>query len=141
MLDIIELGNKLDLVKINTSLRDDDKKQKVYSSKVLDKKDKDILVIAMPIYEGKIIPLTVGDKYDACFYAKMGLMQCNVIILKRYKEGALFILEVTPISTFKKVQRREYYRINCRFNMEYTILEDKEKHDNGEGEIPEKIWI
>ncbi len=138
MRDSVFIGDKLDLILVNESLSEDLKKQKMYSSKVLDFKDDKTLQISMPIYEGKIVPLTVGGKYEATFYSKKGLLQCRVLIIERYKEGAIFLSDIVQLSPLKKVQRREYYRMDCRMEAEYrAIPENENKMDEEELELIE----
>lgn len=136
----IGLGDKLDLVKVDESLNDDKKKNKVYSSKVLDFRTSDTLQISMPIYEGRVVPLSVGDKYEACFYTKKGLLECKVVVVDRYKQGTLFILDVSPISSLKKIQRREYFRMDFRIGAEYRLVPPTEKKPLTDEELEVVEW-
>lgn len=142
MVKTVSIGDKIDLTKIEESLNidKDQAKAKTYGSKVLDYIGEQGLEITMPIYEGRVIPLIVGDKYKACFYTSKGLMQCNVLVVNRYKRGQLFIMEVAIISGFKKVQRREYYRMSCRINVEYRVVTQEEIDAIVEDERIIPIW-
>ena len=111
----LSIGNKIELVKLEQIIRNDSNK-KVFSSKICDIMPKNVLQISMPIYEGKIVPLNVNDKYSACFYTDKGLLQTNVLITSRYRSGNLFFLEVTMLGNLEKVQRREFYRYKCIMN-------------------------
>ena len=42
--------------------------ERKYGSKLLDYDGNRIAKIAMPLYEGKIIPLETGDEYTICFF-------------------------------------------------------------------------
>lgn len=121
----ISIGNKIELVKLDQVIKND-KNKKVYVSKIYDILSEKTLQIAMPIYEGKIVPLPVDEKYTACFYTDKGLLQCNVIITSRYKSGNLFFLEVMLLGTLSKVQRREFYRYNCRIDAKMRVVSDDE---------------
>lgn len=124
----ITIGDKIDLEKIETRLSvDPDKYPPVYVSQVLDDSPNGELLAAMPIQEGRVIPLAVGDKFHATFYAKSGLLRCEMEVTARYKKGSLFLMELTQNSIFKKVQRREYFRLECNMPMEYRLIGQEEQ--------------
>lgn len=121
----ISIGNKLELVLLDQVIKND-KNRKVYVSKIYDIITDKTLQIAMPIYEGKIVPLPLDEKYSACFYTDKGLLQCNVIVTSRYKSGNLFFLEIMLLGELTKVQRREFYRYNCFLDAKLRIVSDNE---------------
>ena len=121
----VSIGNKIELVRLEQVIRNDADK-KVYMSKVFDILEMNLLQIAMPIYEGKIVPLDVGDKYSAVFYTDKGLLQCNVVISSRYKSGNLFFMEVKLLTKPEKVQRRAYYRYPCKLESKYFVLSEED---------------
>lgn len=123
----ISIGDKLDLKKIETRISaDPEKPEKVYVSQVLDESATGDILVSMPIQEGKVIPLSLGQVFFATFYTKAGLMRCKVEVIGRYKKGALFLLELEQQTELEKVQRREYFRLECRMPIEYRIVEDTE---------------
>lgn len=121
----IIIGNKIELVKLDQIIRND-KNKKVYVSRIYDILPKNTLQIAMPIFEGKLVPLSVNDKYSACFYTDKGLLQCNAIVTSRYKDGNLFFLEILLLGELSKVQRREFYRYNCVMDAKIRVVSDDE---------------
>lgn len=135
----ISIGNKLELVKLEDIIRNE-KNKKVYVSKIYDILSDNMLQIAMPICEGKIVPLSVSDKYAACFYTDKGLLQCNVLVTSRYKEGNLFFLEVKMLGELEKLQRRAFYRYSCLLDAKVRVVSDEE-YDTGipdDSSIPEE---
>lgn len=134
----VAIGNKIELVQLNQIIKNEQTKN-VYVSKICDILPKNILQIAMPIFEGRIVPLSVEEKYSACFYTDTGLMQCNVMVTSRYKKGNLFFVEVLLLGDLTKVQRREFYRYNCLIDGKIRIVSDeeyeKEVHDPSEGPV------
>lgn len=132
----LSIGNKIELVRLDQIIRNDQNK-KVYVSKVFDILPKGKLQIAMPIFEGKIVPLDLDDKYTACFYTERGLLQCNVLITSRYKSGNLFFLEVLLLGALEKVQRRQFYRYNCMLEAKIRVVSDHE-YETG---IPDNISL
>ena len=121
----ISIGNKIELVMLDDIIRNEANK-KVYVSKIFDILPGNKLQIAMPIYEGKIVPLSVSDKYSTCFYTDKGLLQCNVIVTSRYKDGHMFFLEVLILGQLEKVQRRQFYRYVCKLNAKIRVVSDEE---------------
>lgn len=121
----IAIGNKIELVKLEQVIKND-KDKKVYVSKICDMVTSSTLQIAMPIYDGKIVPLPVDEKFSACFYTTKGLLQCNVLVTSRYKSGNLFFLEILLLGELAKVQRREFYRYKCNVDGMIRIVSDEE---------------
>ena len=119
------IGNKIELIKLEDVIKNNENKN-VYISKIYDILSQDSIQIAMPIFNGKIVPLPVNEKFSACFYTEKGLLQCNVLITSRYKSGNLFFLEVLLLGELKKVQRREYYRYSCVLDARIREVSDRE---------------
>ncbi len=130
----ISIGNKIELVKLDQIIKNEQNK-KVYVSKIYDMLTPNTLQIAMPICEGKIVPLAVDDKFSACFYTDKGLLQCNIIVKSRYKDGNLFFMDIVLLGGLEKVQRREFYRYVCRLDGKIRVVSDEE-YETG---IPEGI--
>lgn len=123
--ELISVGDKFELVKLNMRENELLNKRK-YLSQLLDFIDKDKAKISMPIEKGRIIPLTVGEKYLLCFYAKRGLYQCKAVITARYKEQNIYILEIQFLSELEKHQRRQFYRLECNLYIKYHIITEAE---------------
>ncbi len=126
---IVSLGDKLELVKSGA----DNKKKELgeepenkYFSQVYDILSEDEMKIAMPIVEGRVIPLPVNGRYDLCFYTSGGLYQCKATITDRYKEGGLFVLQIEITSDLKKFQRRQYFRLECTMEIMYKVVAKEE---------------
>ncbi|MBQ9610911.1 MAG: flagellar brake domain-containing protein [Lachnospiraceae bacterium] len=137
----LSIGNKIELIKLEQIIRQDAIK-KVYTSKICDVMPKNTLQISMPIYEGKIVPLELDDKYSACFYTDKGLLQTNVIVKSRYRSGNLFFLEIVLLGKLEKVQRREYYRYKCIMNgkMRQSSEEEFQKGNAYDLSDKELVW-
>lgn len=121
----IAIGNKIELVRLSQVIRNDPDR-KVYVSKIYDLLADNKLQIAMPIYEGRIVPLDLDERYTACFYTERGLLQCNVQVTARYRDHNLFFLEVKLLGEPEKVQRRKFYRYNCLLQARIRIVSDHE---------------
>ncbi len=101
--------------------------ENVYISQVLDFDHIRTVKIAMPIFEGRIIPLDEGDEYHLCFFTDSGMFRSRGRIAKRYEENKLFVAEITLLTELKKYQRRQYYRLDCMIEFEYRIVSEEEQ--------------
>lgn len=132
----IAIGNKIELVRLDQVIRNEQNK-KVYVSKIYDILSKDKLQIAMPIYEGRIVPLELDERYTACFYTERGLLQCNIVVASRYRDGNLFFMDVKLLGELEKVQRRQFYRYDCLIDAQIRIVSDEE-YDTG---VPDDVTV
>lgn len=123
----ISIGDKIELEKIESRLSvDPDKKSTTYISQVLDEAPNNRIYAAMPMKGGTIVPLSVGDSFDATFYANSGLHNCKVKVTGRYKKGGFFLMELELLSPLDKVQRRQFFRLESRKPIRYRIIEGEE---------------
>lgn len=106
-----------------------EQKKRIYASKVYDVLEDEQLKIAMPMVEGRVLPLPLHSRYDACFYSSGGLYLAKVVVTDRYKEDGLYILEIELTSELKKFQRRQYYRLEHTMDIEYKCVTEEEMMD------------
>lgn len=131
----ISIGDKLELEKIETRLSvDPDKKPEKYSSQVLDEAPNDRMYVAMPMRGGTVIPLSVGQRFKTTFYANSGLMCCEVVITGRYRKDGFFLMEIELATPLEKVQRRQFFRLECRKPIKYRVVEAEEQEKLQAGE-------
>lgn len=123
--DIVCLGDKIQLKKIKTNNLDGTR-DNVYISQLLDFLEDDKAYIAMPIEKGHVIPLSIDEKYVLTFYSNKGLYSCNATIINRFKSDKIHVLVVLFTSELQKIQRREYYRLDCLLDMTYYMISNKE---------------
>ena len=129
--DIVTIGDKIEL----SLFRNSDSSNfhpKTYISQVFDFVDYDKASIAMPIESGRIIPLSIGEKYQLCFYSKQGLYQCKAVVVDRYRTGNIFAVVVQITSVLEKYQRRQYYRLECIFDTLICKLTQEESNKKKE---------
>ena len=123
--DVVSIGDKLELKLLNFSTKKVEN-ERVYKSQVLDFINDDTASILMPIEGGRIIPLSVGDKYSLCFFTKKGLYQCKCVIMERGHINNIYVLTVQFISDLEKFQRRKYYRLEYLLEFNYYLVTDME---------------
>ena len=121
---VVNLGDRVDLIKLPGLEENQTTKQ--YLSQVLDFIDEDKAKLSMPMENNRVIPLTVGDKYEVCFYTETGLFQCKGSIIDRYKDNNLYILVIQFLSDLEKCQRRQYYRLESIIDIQYRIFSSEE---------------
>lgn len=128
---ILSLGDRIEITK---PVSDEKKKElieeksifaKPLISQVFDIIDDTQLRIAMPIVEGRVIPLSINGRFDVCFFTSGGLYKSRFIVTERYKEGGLYILVIELIYELKKYQRRQYFRLECTKDIEYLCVENE----------------
>lgn len=120
---VIETGNKLELQKIRHVEFSEEKK---YVSRFLYQKNANEAVIEMPSYQGVLVPLEIDDEYTVCFFTNKGLYRCEVIISDRFYEDKLPVAAVKFRSEFEKLQRRQYYRMECLLDLNYRVVTKEE---------------
>lgn len=124
----IEIGTKVDLVAMVKSKETKD--AKVYKSQVLEVIDNQHFQIATPIEGYKILLLPVGERFEATFYNGPKIYICQVRITDRYKVRNQYVTDIETVTSLKKFQRREYFRLEYTRDMEYHLPENGEEVDS-----------
>lgn len=133
---VIEIGNKIEMVELAKSASGGEKITYVSQLLSFDEDDEDILKIAMPSHEGKLIPLQVGKRFGLTFYSGANLYMADCVIENRYRQDNIYTLEVRLTTDLKKYQRRQFYRMNCNYVLKFKEVEEEEYE---EIELPRKI--
>ena len=100
-----------------------------YSSQLLDfstNQSENIISIAMPLKGGHTFILKPGIHYNLLFFTDKGLYQCNCKMLRSYKERNALIAAVLITTELEKVQRRQYYRLEILYEMEFCFISEEE---------------
>ena len=122
---VVEIGDRISMVQIERhKVRVSDK---TYVSQLLDFVDDDKAIISVPMENGRIIPLSIGTKYEACFVTAKGLYKCDCEIINRFKEGNMFQMLIQFISAFEKYQRREYFRLDLLMALRFRLVPPEEE--------------
>lgn len=124
--DILSIGDKIDLKRLDRNNKPVHN-ARTFVSQLIDFVDYDVLHIAAPIELGKIIILEVGENYNLCFYSEKGLYQCNCTVLSNHRDNNTIVSVVRVAGKLEKVQRRQYYRLECIHEMEYRIITKEEE--------------
>lgn len=123
MSQLIETGTKLELKKIRHV---DAMEEICYISRFLYQKSADEAVIEMPVKGGTLVALEPDELFQVCFYTGKGLYRCQSQVVSRHYEDSLPVAVIRFRSEFEKLQRRQYYRMECLLQMEFRPLSEEE---------------
>ncbi|MCR4748315.1 MAG: flagellar brake protein [Lachnospiraceae bacterium] len=128
MLDnLIKPGQRVDMKAVRrVKVDDEERKDKVYTTKIYDLVNDDTLELIMPMEQTKLILLPVDGEYEVFFYTDNGLYECTVRITDRYKSNNVYILLVELQTNLRKYQRRDFYRYSCALDMDTRALTQDE---------------
>ena len=125
VLEVLSIGDKIDIKK-----RREDTLQvhrDIYCSQLIELENDTTLKITMPTLGTNLILLTQGVQYECIFYTQKGLQEGIFEVTERKKEGNLPIVMLEARSGLTKVQRREFYRLQCTLPLKYRIAKKDEK--------------
>lgn len=123
--DTLGIGDKIDIISLDQE-GNEIKHASTHYSQLLDIIDENIISIAVPSSNGTSRMLHQGILYQLCFYTSKGLYTCKGTMLKTYKENNIMIFQVEILSELTKIQRRQYYRLECILEFEYRLVTPEE---------------
>lgn len=137
MNNLISVGDKIELRQMLNQIESSNENVRTYISQILDINEFSIQA-AMPIYEGHLIPLEVGIKYDVFFKTSKGLYKAVCEVIARSKVEKIYMLELKPITDLERFQRREYFRLSTNVDASICSISELEmKNYIHSGTIPE----
>ncbi|ABY92956.1 flagellar brake protein [Thermoanaerobacter sp. CM-CNRG TB177] len=92
----------------------------MYSSQVQDISKNGTILIDTPVYSGHLVPVRIGSIVQIIYFTKQGLFTFYAKVLNRFS-GKLALLEIMPISSVERLQRRQYFRLEKVIPFTYTI--------------------
>lgn len=95
---------------IENNIEDD---RSVYISSVFGITKKGEVIFHIPTRKGHIVTIPMDVPFNAIFNTKKGLFQLTGVITKRGRLENYPVYVLEPINGLKKVQRRDYYRLQC----------------------------
>ncbi len=127
--EVLNIGDKIDIRHI-LKTGSPYPNARTYVSQLIDTINNDVIHIATPINNSTPIILNVGEYYNLCFYSSLGLFQCNCEVLKNQRENNIIVAVVRIASNLEKIQRRQYYRLECVLNADYRVISNEEEQLN-----------
>ena len=138
--DLFTLGDKIDIKPLDNNGRTPHN-ARTFVSQLVDIIDSDVISIASPIVYGKALVLNPGTCYTMSIYSNKGVYQCNSEVLSNKRDNNMFVTVVRITTRPEKVQRRQYYRLECVHDITYRLytrdeqlLEQKLKENNFKNE-------
>ncbi len=122
---LLTAGDKVEVMR-TAGLANSQNDKKVYYSMLVDIDTEDRLTVTMPIEASRLIPLSVNERFWFVFYTHSGIYQAKGFIVSREKQGNVHVMLVKLLSELERIQRRQFYRIECVLNVEYRIMDEIE---------------
>lgn len=122
---LLSAGDKVEVMR-TSGLANSQSDKKVYYSLLVDIEADDKLIVTMPIDGGRVIPLAVGDRYWLVFYTHSGIYQAKAMIVGRERQGNIHVMVLKTLSELERIQRRQFYRIECLMKVEYRVMDETE---------------
>lgn len=117
----VEIGEKIEVV----LERDLAKPLKGYSM-VQDITSEEELMATLPTFEGRPILVNPGDRVRVYYFREEGGFCYQGEITKRLKIENASIVGIRQTSRIKRIQRREFYRLEILLPVKYKVLGEKE---------------
>lgn len=130
---IISIGDKIDIERTNPET----KEKYIYKSQVFDIKDNDEVYIAMPFEGTKLVVMSLNIRYKMCFYTPNGLFECMGLVVDRFKSDNRYVAVISLKTGLKKIQRREFFRLEKLIDVDYRPLSEEESNCESVQEIME----
>jgi len=118
---LLTAGDKVEVMK-TSGLANNPNDKKIYYSLLVDIDAEDRLTVTMPIEAGKVVPLAVGDRYWLVFYTHSGIYQAKALIVARERQGNVHVMILKCLTELERIQRRQFYRIECVMDLEYRVM-------------------
>lgn len=113
----LRMGDRIKLTAVQGE--ESTKKEASYYSRVVEMMDSNRIKVSMPIINGKYVVLDSLKKYRMEFITRKGIFACDARIIRRFKEKLNFFVVFELMSELEKLQRREYYRLDCVFDIKF----------------------
>lgn len=137
----MKIGTQLDLDIINSM---GEKVGQTYISQLLNIEDAKNILIACPIHEGNFAFIPVLTHVRITYLDdKHGPLSFTGLITGKHKEGNIVTIGVKITGNFEKIQRREFFRLDCILDVLYRVIktpdenspekqDDKDKPDSND---------
>lgn len=101
-----------------------------YTSQLLDIKDVQHIVIAVPIQESQLMFIPSGSKIRCMFlHNKYGMLSFTGTVSGKAKQENVLVMNVEINSRLFKIQRRNHYRLDYMLDVRYRLISKYENLD------------
>ncbi len=115
--ELIQTGNRIKIIFLEEE--NDRKREASYNSKIVEIMDSNKIKTWMPVKNGKYVVLDSLKPYNIEFITRRGMYECQARIVRRFKEKMSLFVVFELMSELEKIQRREYYRLECVFDIKF----------------------
>ncbi len=88
--------------------------------------------IHVPFHEGRIYPVHSGTIMDVIFSKDSETYSFKAQAVNRETQNGIAILNIKPVSSIEKIERRSFFRMNCTLEAEYRVIETLPIEDTGQ---------
>jgi len=125
VMDILKGGEKIRLTRIHNGPKK--MPEKSYSSRVVQILEGNMIKAVIPVDNGKAMVLDAIERYNMEFYTKRGIFQCEGKVVRKFREKISLYVVFELLTEFEKLQRREYYRLECLLDIKFKRSMDISK--------------
>lgn len=118
----LQVGTRIDISRQVKLKNGDD--SPVLNSKILDMIDEKTIIIAVPTDKLVSVPLPRNEEVSLFFYSQPTMLSARAVVIERFHEGNLPVLKMKLSSSLQKIQRRQFYRIDCHIPFHFTSLDE-----------------
>lgn len=87
------------------------------------------IVISAPIFESRLIYIPINGMIQLAFpNNKYGFLGFTAKVTERGSKGNISVLFLSVETPIEKIQRRDYYRLDCNISVEYRICNSQNKN-------------
>jgi len=103
--------------------------KKTYKSLIIDVQD-DFLRINLPVIDGEYLMVCINEKIEINSYLDEGrCFKFYSNIISRGKEGNIIYYKISKPFDIKKIQRRNFFRVELLNTIEYKVITNINKED------------
>ncbi len=97
--------------------------------------DNKLMEIYAPIHEGRLFPVHPKMRMDIIYSKENDTYMFRAEVIERIYENQISFLIVKPVSPIEKIQRRAFFRMDCRIKVQYRVFELPLPNDEIQGEL------
>jgi c-di-GMP-binding flagellar brake protein YcgR len=98
--------------------------EQVYKSLIQDITDRQIY-ISIPIKDGNFISIRIGESFEVLYYEEKNVFKFDGIVIGRSTEDNVPLLIIAYPQEIRKIQRREFFRVEIIYFMQYLKMGKK----------------
>lgn len=134
----VKIGTKLEMELVNSL---GDKIGRTHISQLLDIIDSENIIISAPIYGTRVLFFPAGANVRIIFlHEKYGLLSFTGEITSKDKKNGLLVLFIKIQGEFEKIQRRNYFRLECSLDALFRIPANPDDLNTEESNAPPDIY-